>query len=716
MSSDREPVEPATLSSDGETLRLADVLRPLFAFSALLEVDGKVLEVGGGALQASKTQLDTVLGVPLWTTPWWSFDVNVQQLVREAIAGAAGGQAVTFTTEALISTDGRPPAPTSVDLQFVPFGPEAARPSAILATATAVAARAEITGEPSPSGQRKRRSPCLQPIRNEATVGLAVLDTELRFLRVNQPFADLNGRGIDAHLGRLLWDVLPERRAQAEPLLHHVIDTGEPVLAVAVDGEAPQRPGVRRCWMEHFHPLPGADGTVEAVCMVREEVTARKLTDHNLRAYQREMEHRALHDALTGLPNRALLADRAQQAITAAERDGKPMALLLLDLDDFKQVNDTSGHAAGDTVLREVAARLRRSVRDVDTVGRFGGDEFAVVTGALETGAGAAVVAERILEAMTAPFDLLGRRHPIPLSIGIALYPGNARRLGSLFRSADLALYEAKRQGGNRATFFEPRMRDALRARQHLDRSLRRAAEDDEVRYELRVRHTIADRRLAAVELEPLWAHPSRGLTPLSDALAFAERKGLGTKLASRLVDRATEVLATLRHERCPLCLAFSPTQLADGVVVGALIDGLDETDAAGGALQVEVLTASAWPLETVPLHRSLRRLADRGIAIGLRGFGADHVTFRELRRLPLDSLILECDLVDQLGSSTEAATFVDALAGLGQRLGKRVVARGVRTVEQLDILKASGCAEAEGSVFGPDRVGEGFGRDRPSR
>ena len=706
---------PLNLAVDGEPLRLGQILDQLFAYAGMLSPEGIVLDVNHAALRDAELAHEDVVGAAFWQTPWWSYDTAVQEMIRDAVSGAAAGRTIRFDARARMRAGRLVP----LDVQIAPLRDADGAIVLLVASATDLSQREAATAALEASERRaQRRLAELELIYNEAPVGLGMVDRDLRFIRVNQQLADMNGTSAAAHEAQRVGNVVPGLRSQLEPVLRRVLATGEPVLGVDIGGETPSRPGVARHWIQHFYPLFGSGERVDAVGIICEETTGRKFAERQAEAHRRELEHLALHDPLTQLPNRALLADRARQAMAQAKRDGTQAALLMLDLDDFKAVNDSLGHAAGDALLQHVAERLRATLRDVDTVGRLGGDEFAVITGALADAEAPAAVAERVLAALAEPMDLMGRRHVVSASIGVAVFPQDAPRLGGLFRCADLALYESKDRGRACATFFEPAMRERLRERQQLERSLKRAVDDADFHLELRPRHAVADDRLIALELQPLWRHPQLGLVPVEEHLVFAERKGLARPLAEWTIARLETILVELRRETSELrlCLALSPTQLQNATVIDGLLAALERADTPGDRLQVEVLTGKAWSLQTDPLRAALERLAAEGVSIGLRGLGADHVAFHELRRLPLDSLVLEADLVRALDEAPEADAFVEAFAGLGRRLGKRVVACGVETRAQLELLRASGCEEAQGPFFAHGRAGETARAARPAR
>ncbi|MFP4125946.1 MAG: putative bifunctional diguanylate cyclase/phosphodiesterase [Alphaproteobacteria bacterium] len=684
---------------DGGRLRLGEVFDGLFLFAGVLNVDGVLLDVNRAPLEIAALDAGDVIGLPFWDAWWWSYDEGVRARIREGVELAGAGRTVRFA----VRGRGRGAARLLVDLQMAPLYDDGGRIRYLLASALNVSARED---------EARRHLRELQVIYDRAPVGLGVIDCDRRVVRLNQRLAELEGGSVDALVGRSLWDLFPGLRRELEPACERVFAAGEAALGLELTGDTASAPGGLRHWLIHLYPVAALSGAIDGVGLICEDITERKRTETQLVRSRREIEHQALHDALTGLPNRALLSDRARQQIARVRREGGTMALLMMDLDDFKGVNDTLGHAAGDALLEQVGARLAGAVREVDTVGRLGGDEFAVVTGALRAAEDAAVVAERILAALAEPISLLGRPHLARASVGVALYPGDAHRLGGLFRCADLAMYEAKAAGGARAMFFEPEMHEQLRARQQLERALRRAVDERALELRPLPRHAVADLALAAWEAEIVWRHPERGVVPIEADLVFAERKGLGAAIAARTLEQAFAFIDApgRRAATTPLCVAFSPTQLADPRIVDALLDGLDRGALAGDRLQVELLTGVAWGLDGDDLVATLTRLAARGVNIGLRGFGADHVAFHELRHLPLDSLILAGELVRDLGRRDEAEAFVDALAGLGRRLNKRVVARGVETETQLELLRRAGCEQAAGPLFA------GAAWQRPSR
>jgi diguanylate cyclase (GGDEF)-like protein/PAS domain S-box-containing protein len=661
-----------------------------------------VRDVNRAPLDIAALEPGDVIGLPFWDAWWWSHDDGVRRRIRGGAEAAAGGRTVRFDVPARIRGDAR----LLVDLQLSPVRDDRGRTLYVIASALDVSEREAARHAVAASEHQARRHLHeLEMLYDRAPLGLGLIDRDLRVVRLNQRLANLNGGAVDALVGRPLWDLVPDLRRQLEAPVERVLAAGETSFGLEVSGEMSGVSEGRRDWLVHLYPVPAPSGAIDAVGVICEDITERKSAQARLDRSRREVEHQALHDALTGLPNRTLLSDRAQQEIARARREGGNLALMMMDLDDFKGVNDTLGHAAGDALLAQVGARLQLAMREADTVGRLGGDEFAVVTGALHGPDDAAAVAERILEALARPISLAGRPHVARASIGIALYPDDALRLGGLFRCADLAMYEAKGGGGGRAMFFEARMRERLRARQQLERSLRRAVDEHAFALRPLPRHALADGRLVAVEAEIVWRHPTRGVTPIEDDLLFAERKGLGAAIAERALERVFAFVGEWGRAApaTRLCVALSPTQLADPSTVERLLEGLDRAGIAGDRLQVELFTGVAWALDGDRFVATLERLTARGIHIGLRGFGADHVAFHELRHLPLNSLILASELVHDLGRRAEAEAFVEALAGLGRRLDKRVVARGVGSEAQLELLRRAGCEEAAGPLF--DRV-----------
>jgi diguanylate cyclase (GGDEF)-like protein/PAS domain S-box-containing protein len=418
-----------------------------------------------------------------------------------------------------------------------------------------------------------------------------------------------------------------------------------------------------------------------------------------------DLATRALHDALTGLANRALLVDRLQHALDRAQRSGAVVALLFCDLDRFKRVNDTFGHAVGDVVLREVAARLRAVVRPADTVARLGGDEFVVCCEDVGASAEAVVLAERILAALGAPYAVDGQELSLSASVGIAIAGRGTDGPDDVLRSADAAMYTAKGNGRGRYEVFDDDIRVRLRRRLDTEREVRRALAGAELRLHFqpifRIPETLAAARtLAGVEALVRWQHPERGMLEPADFLAVAERSGAATRILEWVLDAACRQSRAWRragHPVPPVWVNLSHAQLTQSRVGAVVGSALTAHDLPAAALGFDVAEATVQQLERTPgAAEGLEALADLGCALAIDDFGTASTSLRSVHRFGIDVLKID----ESLWREPDPARLLGSAVSFGEMLGLTVTAEGVETTDQLDLLRASGCHWASGYLL----------------
>ena len=424
------------------------------------------------------------------------------------------------------------------------------------------------------------------------------------------------------------------------------------------------------------------------------DVTDRVITARTLR-------HQALHDELTGLPNRALLEDRLRHGIDAAGRDNKPVALLLLDLNQFKEVNDTLGHDQGDRLLKMVAVRLRGALRAVDTVARLGGDEFAVLLTDDVSPRRTLRAAERIQACFDEPHEIDGMALQCGASLGVAIYPEHGEDAESLRKHADIAMYAAKRRGGGVAVYDPERDRPNLE-RLTLVGQLRNAVDNGELVLHYQPVVELSSARVVRVEALVRWHHRARGLIGPGEFIDVAEVSGVIRPLTRWVFERAAEDIRHLRSDGRPLDLAVnvSVRNLYEPAFVDSIRGALDRTGLDGHRVTLE-LTETQVMDDPLLAHGVLDRLGVLGVRGSVDDFGTGHSSLSNLQSLPVSEIKIDKSFVLAMGNGDEsAATIVKSIVALGQNLGLEVVAEGVETSSAMTRLSMLGCDFAQGYLF----------------
>jgi diguanylate cyclase (GGDEF)-like protein len=417
-----------------------------------------------------------------------------------------------------------------------------------------------------------------------------------------------------------------------------------------------------------------------------------------------QLRHLATHDGLTGLPNRVLLDDRLDQAIVHAERNQQQFAVLVLDLDRFKFINDSLGHHAGDELLNEVAVRLRGVVREIDTVARIGGDEFVLVLGPTADKPDAVGVAQRVIEALSAPIKIAGVPLHISTSVGIAVYPNDGTAPDKLIDYADAAMYCAKQRGRNHLQCFEPGMNKTTRDRVKLESDLHSALarQQFELHYQPKVDTATDDFRSAEALIR--WHHPERGMIMPADFIPLAEECGLICAIGEWVLREVCRQCKAWQREGLPrmrVAVNVSATQFRQGNLLSIIRQALDETGLDPRCLELE-LTESAVMTNPEESAAILQELSQMGVLVSVDDFGTGYSSMSYLRRLPIDNLKIDRGFVKDLMTRADDASIVQAIISLAHSLRLKVVAEGVETPEQLDSLRSMGCDQYQGFHFSP--------------
>ena len=420
-----------------------------------------------------------------------------------------------------------------------------------------------------------------------------------------------------------------------------------------------------------------------------------------LREANARARHLADHDALTGLPNRRLLEDRLTQALALSYRNRKQTAVMFVDLDRFKAVNDLLGHAAGDILLKEVAQRLVRQLRVGDTICRIGGDEFVVVLPELKRAADAAQVARKVLEQLSQPLMVEERELIVTPSIGIAVFPDDGRDAETLIRNSDAAMYHAKELGRANYQFFTAEMNQAASRRLALEADLRRALGRDELRV---FYQPIVDARtglVAAHEALARWQHPERGLVEPGEFIQLAEESGMILKLGEWVLRQACRWATFIGVERgLPVSVNLSPRQFNDPKLVHTVAAALRETGLPARLLQLEITETTAMQHTDVTLA-TLNRLKALGVSIAIDDFGTGYSSLSYLKRFPVDLLKIDRSFTTELPADADQCAIVSAIVALAHALELQVIAEGVENAEQREFLASCGCNFIQGHLTG---------------
>jgi diguanylate cyclase (GGDEF)-like protein len=416
------------------------------------------------------------------------------------------------------------------------------------------------------------------------------------------------------------------------------------------------------------------------------------------RQAEERIEHMAHHDALTGLPNRVLFHERLDETLLRVHRNAENFAVLYLDLDQFKTVNDTLGHPAGDKLLVAVADRLRTCLRECDMIARLGGDEFAVLQIGLAGPHEAGALAERIVTLLSEPYEIDGQQSVIGASIGISFAPADGETSEQLLRNADMALYQAKEDGRRLFRFFEPSMDARLRARRTLEFDLRNALAAGEFELYYQPLITLETGVISGFEALLRWHHPKRGMMTPADFIPLAEETGLIVPIGEWVLHQACCEAVGWPGD-LKVAVNLSPVQFKRGNLPQVVFATLASAGLPAARLELEI-TESIFLANSETNLAALRSLRALGVGIAMDDFGTGYSGLSYLRAFPFDKIKIDRSFISGLGESGDCMAIIQAIIQLGSNLGIPTLAEGAETEQQLASLREAGCSEMQGYLF----------------
>jgi diguanylate cyclase (GGDEF)-like protein len=441
---------------------------------------------------------------------------------------------------------------------------------------------------------------------------------------------------------------------------------------------------------------------VTLVRMCESFESERRRADEELARRQHELAFLATHDALTGLPNRTLILDRVEQMLMRSRRDRSPLAALFIDLDNFKTINDTLGHAAGDELLRAVASRLTAVVRETDAVGRLGGDEFVVVASELSLASGPELIAERLLEALDQPFKLQGSgSSPLKVTASIGIASGERDCAGDLLRDADIAMYQAKWDGRHRFAVFESGMQTAVQTRMELEMDLRMALENDEFFLVYQPTFSLQDMTPTGMEALIRWNSPTREVVQPDDFIGLLEETGLIVEIGRWVLREACEQGVCWREAGHPIGVAVnvSARQLDSDEFVADVRRALADSGLEADSLTIEI-TETALMRDTDATVTRLGAIKELGVRIAIDDFGTGYSSMAHLQHFPVDALKIDRSFITQMTHNREGETILHTLVQLGKALSIETLAEGIEQAQELSLLQGELCDSGQGFLF----------------
>ncbi len=534
----------------------------------------------------------------------------------------------------------------------------------------------------------------LEQIIDTTPILINATDRDGKYLFLNSYQAALFGQEPEQLVGRSVFELLDSQLADREQRRNNVIiETG---ISIPNYEEKFVSEGIELTFHCNKSPLLNKDNQTIGVLTTGLDITARKFAEEH-------RTHLALHDMLTGLPNRTLLAERMRLAIEESTTTGKAAALLLLDLDRFKVINDTRGHQTGDILLRQVAERISNAIGANGFAARIGGDEFAVILEGLNIEVDVPALCTELLAKIGEPYSIGGVEQLIGASIGVALIPEDGTSADELLRLADLAMYEAKAAGRNCYCFFTPKLNQVAQLNAGIESDLRDALNYDQLFLEYQPIVDVMNGNYVGLEALVRWQHPVRGRLVPADFIRVANDSGLIGRIGHWVIEAACQQIAEFRSRGIALphvAVNVSPKQFQYSAMCSQILSNVQKYGIEPGQLAIEI-TEELLLDHNQDVHQQLATLRESGVGISIDDFGTGYSSLQYLRDLPATRLKIDQTFVARIEQSAADRAIISTIAHLAHALDMRVVAEGVETEAQLSLLRASGCDEVQGFFIG---------------
>ncbi|MGI4717134.1 MAG: bifunctional diguanylate cyclase/phosphodiesterase [Janthinobacterium lividum] len=528
-------------------------------------------------------------------------------------------------------------------------------------------------------------------------------DRELRFTMVTGGFTEKAGVAVEAVLGKTRWEYVPSL-LDSEAGRAHIAQVRAHQPFANLEYQVLDEHGDTRWFLVNGQPVFDDGGALLGYRGTGSDITERKVTEQRV-------HHVAQHDVLTGLPNRSLLQDRLGQAIAFANRSGRQIWVMLIDLDRFKFVNDSMGHKAGDVLLMTVAARLTSSLRDTDTVARLSGDEFVVIVSEDRDVPLSPDIVQRVMDSVAQPVMLGTKEFFVTCSIGVAVYPSEGTPADSLIEHADIAMYSAKKMGRNNFQFYTPAMNEESLERVRIEGALRNALERNEFVLHYQPQVDLKTGQIVGMEALLRWKHPELGMVPPGRFIAIAEETGLIVQIGAWVLRTACAQNKAWQDAglgRLRVAVNLSARQFGAADLIAGLESVLRDTALDPDCLEIE-LTESLFMSDVTPAVELLHRMKSLGVNLSIDDFGTGYSSLSYLSRFPIDVLKIDRSFVADITIDANDAAIVTSIIALAHNLKLAVIAEGVETLEQLDYLRSHGCDEMQGYYFSKPLAAEDF-------